>query len=131
LTAARRRRDIPDLGGTGMTFGTLAAMITSDLILGRENPWARLFDATRVKPVAGAGEFVRENVDFPAHLVGDRLKKAEGDSFADLKTGEGKLVEVDGHKVAAYRDGSGVVHAKGPVCTHLGCLVQFNDAEKS
>jgi glycine/D-amino acid oxidase-like deaminating enzyme/nitrite reductase/ring-hydroxylating ferredoxin subunit len=117
--------------GTGMTFGTLAAMISSDLILGRENPWARLFDATRVKPMAGAKEFVRENVDFPAHLVADRVKKAEGDSFGDVGRGEGKLVEVGGKKVAAYRDDSGVVHALDPVCTHLGCLVQFNDAEKS
>jgi len=117
--------------GTGMTFGTLAAMITSDLVLGRENRWARLFDATRVKPVAGAKEFVRENVDFPKHLVGDRLKKPEGHSFSGLAAGEGKLLEVDGHKVAAYRDGSGVVRALDPVCTHLGCLVQFNDAEKS
>ena len=117
--------------GTGMTFGTLAAMVTSDLILGRENEWARLFDATRVKPLAGAKEFVRENVDFPAHLVGDRLKKAEGDSFADVGMGEGKIVAVDGRKVAAYREGSGAVHALDHVCTHLGCLVQFNDAEKS
>jgi glycine/D-amino acid oxidase-like deaminating enzyme/nitrite reductase/ring-hydroxylating ferredoxin subunit len=117
--------------GTGMTFGTLAAMITSDLILGRENEWAGLFDATRVKPLAGAKEFVRENVDFPAHLVGDRLKKPEGDSFGDLASGEGKLLEVNGHRVAAYRDASGAVRALDPVCTHLGCLVQFNDAEKS
>jgi len=117
--------------GTGMTFGTLAAMISSDLILGRDNPWARLFDATRVKPVAAAKEFVKENVDFPKHLVGDRLKHAEGDSFGDVARGEGKIVEVGGKKVAAYRDASGAVHALDPVCTHLGCLVQFNDAEKS
>jgi glycine/D-amino acid oxidase-like deaminating enzyme/nitrite reductase/ring-hydroxylating ferredoxin subunit len=117
--------------GTGMTFGTLAAMICTDLILGRENPWARLLDATRVKPLAQAREFVAENVDFPAHLVGDRLKKAEGDSYADIKRGEGKLVEVRGRKVAAYRDASGAIHALDPVCTHLACLVHFNDAEKS
>jgi glycine/D-amino acid oxidase-like deaminating enzyme/nitrite reductase/ring-hydroxylating ferredoxin subunit len=117
--------------GTGLTFGTLAAMISSDLILGRENPWARLFDATRVKPVAGAKDYVRENVDFPKHLVGDRLKKAQGDSLADVARGEGRLVELGGKRVAAYRDPSGAVHALDPVCTHLGCLVQFNDAEKS
>jgi glycine/D-amino acid oxidase-like deaminating enzyme/nitrite reductase/ring-hydroxylating ferredoxin subunit len=117
--------------GTGMTFGTLAAMISTDLILGRANPWADLFDATRVKPIAAAREYVRENVDFPARFVGDRLKKAEGDSYADLEPGEGKIVEVRGKKVAAYRDESGVVHSLDPVCTHLACLVRFNDAEKS
>jgi glycine/D-amino acid oxidase-like deaminating enzyme/nitrite reductase/ring-hydroxylating ferredoxin subunit len=117
--------------GTGMTFGTLAAMIASDLILERENAWARLFDATRVKPLAAAKEFVSENLDFPAHLIGDRLKKAEAESLRAVKPGEGKIVERDGHKVAAYRDDKGTVHAVDPVCTHMKCLVEFNSAEKS
>jgi glycine/D-amino acid oxidase-like deaminating enzyme/nitrite reductase/ring-hydroxylating ferredoxin subunit len=117
--------------GTGMTFGTLAAMIASDLILERDNPWARLFDATRVKPLAAAREFVSENVDFPAHLVGDRLKKADADSFREVARGEGKIVEAGGKKVAVYRDETGAVHAVDPVCTHMKCLVEFNTAEKS
>jgi glycine/D-amino acid oxidase-like deaminating enzyme/nitrite reductase/ring-hydroxylating ferredoxin subunit len=117
--------------GTGMTFGTLAATIASDLILGRDNPHASLFDATRVKPLAGAKEFVRENVDFPAHLVGDRLKSAEGDSYRDVARGEGKILEVEGKKRAVFRDDDGIVHALDPVCTHMGCLVAFNTAEKS
>src|SRR6185436_14390016 len=116
--------------GTGMTFGTLAAMLATDLILGRENPWAKLFDATRVKPLAAAKEFVSENVDFPAHLVADRLKKAEGDSFGDVAVGEGRIVELEGKKRAVYRDEQGGVHVLDPVCTHLGCLVGFNTAEK-
>jgi Rieske Fe-S protein len=117
--------------GTGMTFGTLAAMIASDLILERENPWARLFDATRVKPLAAAREFVAENVDFPAHLVGDRLKKAEAESLRAVSPGEGKIVELGVGKVAVYRDEAGAVHAVDPVCTHLKCRVEFNAAEKS
>ena len=117
--------------GTGMTFGTLAAMVTSDLILGRDNRWARLFDATRVKPLAAARQFVSENVDFPAHFLADRLKKAEADSLRELAVGQGKLVEVEGKKVAAYRDEDGTLHALDPVCTHMRCLVEFNDTEKS
>lgn len=117
--------------GTGMTFGTLAAMIASDLILGRENPWTALFDATRVKPLASAKTFVSENVDFPAHLVGDRLKKAQGDSFRAVKRGEGRILEVEGKKRAVFRDAHGAVTVLDPVCTHMGCLVDFNTAEKS
>jgi Rieske Fe-S protein len=117
--------------GTGLTFGTLAAMITSDLILGRENPWAELFDATRIKPLAGAREFVTENVDFPAHLVSDRLKAAAGTAVDELGAGEGKVLLVDGHKRAVYRDESGAVHVLDPVCPHMGCLVAFNTAESS
>jgi glycine/D-amino acid oxidase-like deaminating enzyme/nitrite reductase/ring-hydroxylating ferredoxin subunit len=117
--------------GTGMTFGTLAAMVATDLILGRENPWVKLFDATRVKPLAAARDFVSENVDFPAHLVADRLKSAEGDSFRDVGRGEGAILEIEGKKRAVYRDDQGAVHVLNPVCTHLGCLVGFNTAEKS
>ena len=116
--------------GTGLTFGTLAAMIASDLILGRENPWADVFDATRIKPLAGVKEFVAENVDFPAHLVGDRLKRGDG-SLHDLEPGQGKLLELDGKKRAVFRDESGTVRILDPVCPHMGCLVAFNEAERS
>jgi len=117
--------------GTGLTFGTLAAMIASDLILERTNRWAALFDATRVKPVAGARDFVAENVDFPKHLVGDRLKPAEGGTPDELAPGDGQILAIEGRKRAVFRDPSGTLHILDPVCPHLGCLVTFNPAEKS
>jgi len=117
--------------GTGLSFGTLAAMVTSDLILGRENPWADVFDATRIKPLAAAREFVAENVDFPAHLLGDRLKAPSRGSLEDIAPGEGKLLELDGKRRAVYRDEKGSLSILDPVCPHLGCVVAFNTAEKS
>jgi glycine/D-amino acid oxidase-like deaminating enzyme/nitrite reductase/ring-hydroxylating ferredoxin subunit len=116
--------------GTGLTFGTLAAMIASDLILGRENPWADVFDATRVKPLAAAKEFVAENVDFPAHLMGDRLKRS-GRSLDELAPGQGDVLELDGKKRAVFRDESGSLRILDPVCPHMGCLVAFNAAERT
>jgi glycine/D-amino acid oxidase-like deaminating enzyme/nitrite reductase/ring-hydroxylating ferredoxin subunit len=117
--------------GTGLTFGTLAAMIASDLILGRENVWADLFDATRVKPLAAARTFLAENVDFPAHLVGDRLRREDGDALADVARGTGQVLTLEGHKRAVFRDDAGAVHILDPVCTHMGCLVAFNNAERT
>jgi glycine/D-amino acid oxidase-like deaminating enzyme/nitrite reductase/ring-hydroxylating ferredoxin subunit len=117
--------------GTGLTFGTLAAMISTDLIMGRPNQWADLYDATRVKPLAGAREFVAENVDFPLHLIGDRLKRAGTDALASVPPGRGMIVTVDGHKRAVYREESGPVRVLDPTCPHMGCLVAFNDAERS
>jgi Rieske Fe-S protein len=112
-------------------FGTLAAMLLTDHVLGRENPWTRLYGASRVKPIAGAKDFVRENIDVPMHLVGDRLKKAEATSLDEVARGEGKIVRLGGEKLAVFRDDAGGVHAFSPVCPHLGCHVDFNTAEKT
>lgn len=117
--------------GTGMTFGTMAGMLLSDLILGQSNPWEALFDATRVKPLAGARSFLSENVDYPARLVSDRLSPAQATGLNQLRENEGALVRIGGKKVAAYRDPDGHTHLLSPVCPHLGCYVHWNEAEKS
>jgi Rieske Fe-S protein len=119
--------------GNGMTFGTTAGMVVSDLILGRANAYADLYDATRVKPVAGAVDYVKENVVFPTHLVTDRLTSlnAETKPVQALKPGEGGIFPSDEGKIAVCRDRAGVVHACSAVCTHLGCDVAWNEAEQS
>jgi len=116
--------------GTGMTWGTLSAMINTDLIIAGKNKYAALYDATRMKPLTTAAEFISANIEVPIHFIGDRLAKA-AESLDDVSAGEGKLVKVDGEKVAVYRDMHGELHGCSPVCTHMGCLVHFNTAEKS
>lgn len=113
----------------GMTQGTLSGMILADKILGIENPAADLYDATRATPFLSA-EGIKQNLEVGAHWVGDRLKGLSK-SLQDVALGEGKLVTVDGDKVAAYRDETGEIHAVSAVCTHLGCVVAWNSAEKS
>ena len=116
--------------GQGMTSGTVAAMILCDQVQGIDNPYAELYDATRIKPFAAAKEFVRENVDFPTHLVGDRLRRHDHPA-ASLPAGEGAVLTIGGERLAVYRHPAGELHALSPVCTHLGCLVNWNTAEKS
>ena len=116
--------------GNGMTFGTMAGMLISDLILGQTNPWAELYDATRVKPLAAARSFISENIDFPTRLISDRLAPEEN-NLNLLHENEGALVRVGGKKVAAYRDTEGQMHLLSPVCPHMGCYVHWNSAEKS
>ena len=120
--------------GNGMTHGTMAATLLADLILGVGNPWASLFEATRVKTIARpavAADFTAENASFPGHLVVDRLRPAEAKDVALVAPGEGKIVSLAGQKVAVYRDDGGALHAVSPVCTHLGCHVRWNRAERS
>jgi glycine/D-amino acid oxidase-like deaminating enzyme/nitrite reductase/ring-hydroxylating ferredoxin subunit len=115
----------------GMTNGTAAALILSDLILGRRNPWAKLFDAKRITPRASASRFIKENASVARHFVGDRLERGEGAELEALAAGEGRLLKIDGRKTAAYRDEEGQLHALSPVCTHMGCHVSWNPAERS
>jgi glycine/D-amino acid oxidase-like deaminating enzyme/nitrite reductase/ring-hydroxylating ferredoxin subunit len=119
--------------GNGMTFGPLAAMLTTDAILGRAHPAASLYAATRVKPLAAIKDYVRENVDFPRYLVADRLTSADAspDALALLPRGGGRIVAIDGHKRAVARDDAGVLHSVSPACTHLGCDVRWNSAERT
>lgn len=117
--------------GNGLTFGTIAAHVLADAIQGKENPWAALYTATRIKPLAGAAQFIAENVDTPGHLVGDALAAGEVSSVAEIAPTEGKVVRVDGRRVAVFRDEAGALHAVSSVCTHLGCGVKFNPAERS
>ncbi len=118
--------------GNGITSGTLAAMVISDEIRGVANDWRTLLDATRIKPLAAARAFISENVDFPRHLIGDRLAQIIQTTDAnDIPSGEGAVLSTKGGKLAVYRNGAGELSALSPVCTHLGCLVHWNTTQKS
>lgn len=114
----------------GITTGTAAAMIIADLAEGRSNRWLDLFDARRIKPVAGAKSFVTGNVKVAADLVGGRLAR-KPDSYAELGRGEAAVVKVDSKNVAAFRDEDGRLHAVSAVCTHMGCLVGWNETDST
>jgi glycine/D-amino acid oxidase-like deaminating enzyme/nitrite reductase/ring-hydroxylating ferredoxin subunit len=115
----------------GMTGGTAAALLLADLLEGRDNAWASLFDPYRFKPRASVPRLIKENAEVGLHFAGDRLRRPGHRSIEDLRRGEADIVGHDGSRVAAYRDESGAVTAVSPSCTHLGCQVNWNRAEKS
>jgi glycine/D-amino acid oxidase-like deaminating enzyme/nitrite reductase/ring-hydroxylating ferredoxin subunit len=115
----------------GMTSGTAAAMILTDLISGHHNPWAAAFEATRIKLGAAARKLLRENADVARRFVGDRIAGLVAPDAGELAPGEGGIVKLGRDRVAAYRDEEGRLHARSPACTHLGCLVAFNTAERT
>jgi glycine/D-amino acid oxidase-like deaminating enzyme/nitrite reductase/ring-hydroxylating ferredoxin subunit len=117
--------------GNGMTFGTLAGMMMSDAILDRTNPWRDLFDPSRKAITRGVWDYLEENVDYPYYLIRDRFAGAEAKSLRAVKRGQGKVIERDGAKVAAYRDPSGAVTLRSATCTHMGCVVGWNTAERT
>jgi glycine/D-amino acid oxidase-like deaminating enzyme/nitrite reductase/ring-hydroxylating ferredoxin subunit len=117
--------------GNGFTLGTLAAVMARDRYLGRKNPWFDLFRLDRRKFHGGTWRYLTENIDYPFYMLRDRLKGAEGDSVNDVKVGEGKILKLDGKKVAAYRDSGTRIVLLSPICTHLKCIVRWNAADKT
>jgi glycine/D-amino acid oxidase-like deaminating enzyme/nitrite reductase/ring-hydroxylating ferredoxin subunit len=115
----------------GMTNGTAAASLLTDLVIGRENPYASLFDPSRLNARASAMTFLKENAQVGARMVGERLARRGRRAIDELEPGEGDIVDLDGEKTAGYRDEDGVLIAVSPTCTHLGCQVNWNRAERS
>jgi len=115
--------------GNGLTHGTIGGMLIRDLILGRENLWARLYDPGR-KTLGALGAFARENLNVARHY-GDWLKSADVDSPEAIAPGSGALMRRGLHKIAVYRDPEGRLSACSALCPHLGCAVQWNPTEHS
>ncbi|ABK01651.1 FAD dependent oxidoreductase [Arthrobacter sp. FB24] len=110
----------------GLTNGTAAALILRDLLCGRTNPWAALFDSTRTVPAQGAvppASDLREAA--PPREPPQRTPAAP----PEAAPGQGRVVDVNGAKTAVYVSPAGGVSAVSAVCTHLGCTVEFNAAD--
>jgi Rieske Fe-S protein len=113
----------------GIAMGTSAASILADHIAGRESPWASTFTPMRLHPKAGTPTFVKENANVAKHFFADRLR--ERSSADELAPGEGAVVGEGLAQRAVYRDESGALHALSARCSHLGCIVKFNGAERT
>ena len=115
--------------GDGMTHGTIAGMLLTDLIMGRPNAWSQLYDPARIH-LSAAGEFLKENLNVAAQY-GDYVTPSDVNSPDKIAPGAGAVIREGLKKLAIYRDQDGTLHKHSAVCTHLGCLVAWNDTEKS
>lgn len=115
--------------GNGMTHGTLGGMIVSDLILGKKNEWEQLYDPARIT-LKTTGEFLNEVGNMIAQY-GDWISSGDIKEANELKPTEGAIITSGFKKVAAYRDEQNQLHAFTAVCPHLGCILQWNNDEKS
>lgn len=127
---AERQFVATGFAGNGMTLGTLAAMMACDALSGRRNPWQNLFAPGRTT-LASVWEYARENFDYPYYLVRDRLLGPETATVDDIPRGEGRVLRVAGRRLACSRNPHGKLTKLSAVCTHLGCIVHWNSAEKT
>jgi glycine/D-amino acid oxidase-like deaminating enzyme/Rieske Fe-S protein len=118
-------------GAWGMTTAGVAGMILRDLISAEESPWGEVFDSTRnvAKPHA-VRSFVSENLKTAAEFVETKLGLAADEpTLEGIEPGSGAVVKIDGEQVAAFRREDGTFEAVSASCTHLGCAVNWNQAE--
>ena len=118
-------------GGNGITYGSLAGKIISDLIIKTVSPYEKLFDPNRIKPVAGFKEFVKEGADVISQYISLQFSYKKIKELAQIAPGEAMLAEWEGKKLALYKDENGDLHVLDPICPHEKCLVVWNNAEKS
>jgi glycine/D-amino acid oxidase-like deaminating enzyme/nitrite reductase/ring-hydroxylating ferredoxin subunit len=114
--------------GWGMSNGVMSGRLLNGLITGEPLPWTDLFDPRRMKPVKEAGPILKLQAEVAKHFIGDRLT-SHVDSVDEIAPGSGAVARVHGERCAVYRDPQGNLQAVSATCTHLGCIVHFNDAE--
>jgi glycine/D-amino acid oxidase-like deaminating enzyme/nitrite reductase/ring-hydroxylating ferredoxin subunit len=115
--------------GNGMTHGTIAGILITDLILGRHNPWQALYDPGRVT-LRATKEFAKEAVNMAAQYA-DWVTGGDVSSTDQIEKGSGAVIRRGAVKVAVYKDPTGALHERSAICPHLGCIVQWNPAEKT
>ncbi|GAA4889462.1 FAD-dependent oxidoreductase [Streptomyces coeruleoprunus] len=115
--------------GWGMSGGVMAGELLAGRIRGREPAWTSLYDPVRLHPLREVPAVLKLQAHVTRHFVGDRMPGAYADSTADIGPGQGAVVRVGGRRLAVHRDASGALHAVSARCTHLGCVVHFNDEE--
>jgi nitrite reductase/ring-hydroxylating ferredoxin subunit len=115
--------------GHGMTHGTIAGLLLTDLVVGRPNPWAKLYDPSRVR-LAAARDLLSENLNVAAQYV-SWVSGGDVDGERQIAPGTGAVLRSGLEKLAVYRDESGTLHRRSAVCPHLGCIVAWNSVERT
>jgi Rieske Fe-S protein len=113
--------------GAGITHGTIAGILLRDLIVGRDNPWANLYDPGR-KTLSATDTFARQDPkiagEYALWLTPGEVSKVE-----EIKPGMGAVIRRGASKFAVSRDAEGSLHTCSAVCSHLGCIVSWNSTE--
>jgi glycine/D-amino acid oxidase-like deaminating enzyme/nitrite reductase/ring-hydroxylating ferredoxin subunit len=115
--------------GNGMTHGTIAGILLTDLILDRQNPWESIYDPSRIT-LKALPEFAKENLNVAVQYT-DLIVAGDVESVDEIKPGAGAIISRGLSKVAVYRDPRGEIHERSAVCRHLGCIVNWNSLENT
>jgi glycine/D-amino acid oxidase-like deaminating enzyme/nitrite reductase/ring-hydroxylating ferredoxin subunit len=114
--------------GQGLTHGVIGSLLISRLILSGKADWEAFYSPGR-KTVSAVKNFITENIAAVKSFA-EYVAPGELSSVDELETGQGAIIREGISKIAAYRDGTGKLHRRSAVCTHLGCHLHWNSFEK-
>lgn len=114
--------------GNGMTHCTIAGLLITDLITGKENPWEKIYRPSRFN-LAESGPFFKKLKDDFVSTVKSFIEMNDGEELSSVKKGEGKIIEMLNKKVGVFRDENDQVHIVSATCAHMGCTVTWNNEE--
>lgn len=114
----------------GMSNGSFAGLLISDMINGDESRYEELFKPSRGEVKGNLGSFIKANLNVAKEMIKGKVLQDEID-LEDIKNDEGGIIKLDGKRVAAYRDQNGELFLWDSTCTHLGCELEYNNAERS
>jgi len=135
--AGQLTEDMPNLyittgfGKWGMTNSMASGMLLRDLIVKGDSPWKDVYNPSRESKKASAISFVTENFNVAKELLSGKLESLDKVEDINLKPGEGKAVELSGKRVGAYRNEEGILYIVNTTCTHMGCELNWNPAERT
>jgi len=115
--------------GNGMTHGTLGAIILTDIITEKQNPWIDLYSPSRIT-IKTAGNYLHEAGNMIAQYA-DWITKGDIENTDELEPGQGGIISSGMKKNAVYRDEQNNLHTCTAICPHLGAILRWNAEEKS
>jgi glycine/D-amino acid oxidase-like deaminating enzyme/nitrite reductase/ring-hydroxylating ferredoxin subunit len=118
-------------GKWGMTNSMASGMLLRDLIVKGDSPWKDVYSPSRETKAASAINFVTENLNVAKNLIGGKLESLTKEEDLDLQIGEGKVVELNGKRAGAFRNEDGIIYIVNTTCTHMGCELNWNSAERT
>ena len=114
----------------GMTSTNVAANIVTDKIMGNKNKYEEIFTATRMKPIKNRWE-VENILKQTVNSIALNKFKIEPYSIEQIKNDNAAIIEINGDNIGVYKDAKGEVYAVKPNCSHLGCLLSWNNLDKT
>ncbi len=115
----------------GITNGTASALLIARAINGFKADYAWLYDPHRLTLDSSMKRFTKDNAKVGYHFIRDRFRHPQEGRIEDLGPGEACVAGHGNHQVAAYKDESGQLFVHSARCTHLGCTVTWNSAERT